>query len=345
MPRIHLIGFAFLVASTWLVASAPAAPQEPEFTSRKAIAARRDHDKATSSARRAYDGQVTAAQRGYLRELEEAQKATMRAGDLEEARKIDGVVAWLKRSLDHPDARGAVADRTVLTADTAVAAQRSYLAVVDAARITFDDARVAALQDYRTALDAALQPILRAGKDLAEAERIQGAVRGVDADLAVMRAAAGWVVLFRSRYPEDWDTFQGGIERYAIPLTSAPTEVRYLRLRRMDTHAAVMIPVTHEALGKAATTGRFGWCGGKVMNEGGLHLGIDSTDYERTFRDGGTIMVSSGRSTGGWGFGHKVHVNDAQYWSWAGAEIAPVVFEIAVTGRDLTDEERPFLLE
>lgn len=341
MPRSHLLAVSFLVTCAALVA---AAPDGPGFTSKKAIGAQRDHERATTAARRAYDGRVTTAQRSYLRELEDARKTVMRAGDLEEARRIDGLVAWLKRSLDAPDVRSGVADRTVLTAEDAVAAQRRYLASVDEAGVTYDDARVAALNAYREDLDAALRPILRAGKDLAEAERIQGALRRVDAELAVIRAAAGWVVLFRSRQAEDWDTFHGGIDRYAIPLSSAPRDVRYLRLRRLDTQAAVIVAISHDALGEVATTGRFGWCGGKVMNEGGLHLGIDSTDYQRTFRDGGTIIVSSGRSTGGWGFGHKVHVNDTQYWSWAGQEIERVAFEIAVTGRDLADEERPLLL-
>ncbi|MBX3469008.1 MAG: hypothetical protein KF878_19220 [Planctomycetes bacterium] len=333
-----------LVVLCALVAAWPAPADDQAFQTKKAQTARRDFDRATTSARQAYETKVDAAQRQYLRELKDHQKAAMRGGDLEEARRIGDVVDWLARVLAAGEGAARPADRRPLTSEGALDSQRRYQTAVDEASAAHKAARVRALETYRTGLDASLQPVLRAGKDLGEAERIQAAIRWALAELDAIRATEGWVVLFRSRHPEDWDTFQDQGERYAVPLSAAPKETRYVRLRRMDTHAYVLLRVGVDDLGRDAEAGRFGWVGAKVLNEGGLHLGIDSTDLHFTYRDGGRIMVSNRRTTGGWGFGHKIHVNDAQYWSWAGEEIAPVAFEIAVTSRDLGEDERAFLL-
>jgi eukaryotic-like serine/threonine-protein kinase len=56
------------------------------------------------------------------------------------------------------------------------------------------------------------------------------------------------------------------------------------------------------------------------------------------------IAVQSGDDRAGSGFGHKVFVNDKQYYSWRGKEIEKTAFEIAVTADPLTREERARLL-
>jgi hypothetical protein len=58
----------------------------------------------------------------------------------------------------------------------------------------------------------------------------------------------------------------------------------------------------------------------------------------------GLIAVQTNDDRAGSGFGHKVFVDDKQYYSWAGKEIAPTAFEIAVTANPLSEEERKHLL-
>jgi hypothetical protein len=344
MPRLVPVLLLALV----LLAPLPAGGDEPAYTSKKALAARRDLEKKQAAARKQWDGRVTGAQRTYLKALEAARAGVMRAGDLEEARRIDAVVQWLQTSLAGIDAGGRpekVEDRRPLSSPDAVAAQRLYLAAVGGATSALREARVAALTAYRSDLDAALQVVLKGGKDLDEAERITAGLRGAQAQLDAIRAEGDWVVLFRSSKPEDWNTHVDQGDRKAMPLEFAPDGTRFLRLRRLDTEAAVILEVSRDALGQDATSGQYGWQGAKVLNAGGLHLGIDNAEWKLTFRDGGRVMIGNGRSTSGWGFGHKVHQNDAQYAAWAGEEVPlGVVFEVAVTARDLEEEETKLLL-
>lgn len=346
MPtRTHALGLLALLVALVL----PASAEDDAFTSRKAKAARADLDKAMTAAQKAHRTALLTAQRAYLRSMKDAQKEVMRAGDLEEARRVSEVVTWLEGSVKELEAGATpqrVDDRRPLVAAPAVAAQRGYMAAVGTAVAAHRKAKAAALGAYEADLKAALQPILQAAKDLAEAERIQAAIRRVGAQLRALEAAEGWVVLFRSRDPADWDTFQDQGDRVAIPLADAPRDVRWLRLTRLDTHASVVVAITADRLG-ADSRGdvRFGWSGAKTRNEGGLHLGIDDLEMKLGVRDGGRIMVNNARSTSGWGFGHKVHVNDAQYWAWAGKEIPACAFEVAVTARDLTDEEHRLRLD
>jgi len=62
------------------------------------------------------------------------------------------------------------------------------------------------------------------------------------------------------------------------------------------------------------------------------------------FHARGVIAVQSGDDRAGSGFGHKVFVDDKQYYTWRGKEIAPTAFEIAVSPNPLTREEQTHLL-
>ncbi len=55
---------------------------------------------------------------------------------------------------------------------------------------------------------------------------------------------------------------------------------------------------------------------------------------------GAIAVMQTGKDHTGSGFGHKVHFDDKQYYSWRGKEIAPTAFEIAVAPGPLTNEER-----
>ena len=76
-----------------------------------------------------------------------------------------------------------------------------------------------------------------------------------------------------------WDTDAKNAkgEQIAIPLKFAPTTFAYLRLRRMDTGAALILPLTPDQLqnGKPPTPEEgFWWNGANKDEYKGRHLGI-----------------------------------------------------------------------
>ena len=81
----------------------------------------------------------------------------------------------------------------------------------------------------------------------------------------------------------------------------------------MDTKDFVILALTKPQLTQRATDGEFAWEGSLQFAQGGRHLGIDKAAWHCDVRDGGRIMVTHDRGNRGWGFGHKVHVNDKQY--------------------------------
>lgn len=343
MPRPSLPPFLLLAL---VCLSGPAGAQE--FTTRKAQSARRDLDKAQAAARKTYEGKATAAARAYLKELEQAKKAIMRAGDLDEARRIDAAIEWLApiaQALEKGVADGLrLKDDHPLQSPDALTGQRRYQTAIEEAEQARQAARVSALGSYKKSLDAALQAVLKAAKDLDEAERINAAIRAADQELDGIAAESGWVAVFRSGHPEDWNTQRNEPERFAIPLSSAPEAIRYVRLKRLDTGEQVILPLERAALEQDAGEVAFGWNGARTVNEGGVHLGIHTTQWTLTWKDGGRIMIGARCSASGWGFGHKVHANDKQYCAWAGQEIPLTSFEVAVTNRELNEDEQGQLL-
>ena len=158
---------------------------------------------------------------------------------------------------------------------------------------------------------------------------------GADYDIETSDDGASWTVLVMKR---GGDGFQDAFQ--------VSGDARYLRLKRLDTGDLVGIPIVRERLTSSPTEGKHGWEGAKTLTAGGVHLGIDNAEWICQVSHGGRIMVSPSRNTMGWGFGHKIHVNDATYCTWAGETIADdTAFEIAVTSRALTPAEKEKLLE
>lgn len=345
MPRTHAVVLGLVLGGLALVAPRAAA-DDAAFTSRGAKRAQKQFERATASAEKTYASRIRSAQRDYEKQLRRVQKDVMRDGDLDEAKTIEAVLGWLAESQGSGDAvlsPNRARDDHELGSPAAQAAQGEYGQAIEAAIHDFELGNQSALQAYEEGLQDALQSAMRSG-DLPEAEAINAALERVQTRLDAMASARQWVVLFRSANPADWDTAVEEDGRFAIPLARAPQDARFVRLRRMDDERYVILEVSTEALGQDGDGAQFTWVGGKTLNEGGVHLGIDNAAWKLTFRDGGRIMVSNRRSTAGWGFGHKVHTNDVQYWSWAGQEIPETVFEIAVTSRELSEAERKALL-
>lgn len=152
-------------------------------------------------------------------------------------------------------------------------------------------------------------------------------------------APKGWMVLFRSDDASVWNKNSPG-DRFALPLRRAPSSIRYLRLKRLDTGEFLILPITARQLasdGKADSGDGCWWNGTGHHNWGGHHLGIGQVPPVPTeFK--GAIGISGAAS--GSGFGHKLFVDDQQYYCWQGREIPRTAFEIAVTAASLTNEEK-----
>jgi hypothetical protein len=164
-------------------------------------------------------------------------------------------------------------------------------------------------------------------------------------------APASWTVLFRSDDPSAWDKDAKGEkgEQIAIPLKFAPESFRYLRLRRMDTGDALILPLTPDQLqnGKpGAAEAAFWWNGTAKEEWKGRHLGIVQAPRQKFPAPKGMIAVMNDGWDGfaGSGFGHKCFVNDGQYYCWQGKEIPRTVFEIAVSDGPLSPEEKRSLV-
>jgi hypothetical protein len=157
---------------------------------------------------------------------------------------------------------------------------------------------------------------------------------------------ARWTILFRADNPALWDTRTKG---KAIPLTQAPAKVNYLRLRRMDTGEALILPITRDLLWngtlRAPEVGHW-WQGTAKEGWGGRHLGIvQAPRHKFPARHGMvTIMWDGWDGFTGSGFGHAYGVNDSQRYSWRGTEIPRTAFEIAVSEGPLSTAERRSLV-
>ncbi len=160
---------------------------------------------------------------------------------------------------------------------------------------------------------------------------------------------AEWTLLFRSDIPLLWNSNLNAGEVFAAPVVWAPADMRYLRLCRMDTGEALIIPLRYEQLrdNKPPTDSEpVRWSGTAHKEWEGCHLGIaEAPRYHFPVRKGMIcVMMDGWDAFAGSGFGHKAFVNDQQYYCWRGQEIAPTVFEIAVSAGPLGTEEEKCLL-
>ena len=198
----------------------------------------------------------------------------------------------------------------------------------------------AAVADYKKAKDElkkayeAVVTALTMDKKIAEARAGKEELRVV---FGVGDEVDGWSVLFHSENPAGW------------PNEKLPKDVRFLRLKRLSNRQAVIIPMSDEMLGKNGTVSdNYGWAGSNVNSWGGHHLGVYlAKKVPPKVSNGGVICIHlDGFDVfAGWGFGHKVHANNRQYYAWAGVEIPKECFEVSVKCSDLTSAEKKILLK
>ena len=157
-----------------------------------------------------------------------------------------------------------------------------------------------------------------------------------------------WIVVFRSSDPAIWNTDVDDPKiGSAMSVGKVPDNIKYLRLR-IDRFRFVIIPITKARLAVQSADGRFGWDGTNSLDPHagvpGRHLGIYNTDWTRKHGAISVAILGAWQDRLGWGFGHRIEMDDRQGYSWAGMEIPKVVFEISVKEKELTKTETRYLL-
>lgn len=153
-----------------------------------------------------------------------------------------------------------------------------------------------------------------------------------------------WTVLFRSNDPKIWNSSTNeGPNRFAVPISNAPANTKYLRLKR-ETGQYVIIELNKSQIGKRFENGQIGWVGTNHFQWNGHHLGIYNKKWTDQIRGSIQIWPLQNRGIRGWGFGNRTQIDDRQGHSWEGVSLSRTVFEISVTTEQLTLDEQKNLL-
>jgi hypothetical protein len=158
-----------------------------------------------------------------------------------------------------------------------------------------------------------------------------------------------WTVLFRASDPGLWNKASDDENAFSIPLDDFDQEIRWLRMRRVETNDAAIIPLAREDLLKVKELddGIF-WngTGRAVTSAGKSHrkLGIAGKAFNGRYKSKAVLILNHPRVSGsgwsGWGFGKIALIHSPQYFAWAGERIPETVFEISVTNGDLSLDEK-----
>jgi hypothetical protein len=158
-----------------------------------------------------------------------------------------------------------------------------------------------------------------------------------------------WTILFRADDPSVWNTESYSAAKWALPLQLAPEDMRYVRLRRLDTNEYLILPLSRYELQNGSlpsSEAGYWWNGTAKLAYGGHHLGIVQAPRFKFVAPRGMIDVMNDGWDGfsGSGFGHADGINDRQHYCWRGKEIMRTIFEIAVNPGPLTAAEGCYLL-
>lgn len=166
-----------------------------------------------------------------------------------------------------------------------------------------------------------------------------------------------WRIIFSSDDPAIWNTRALG-PNFALPLDHVDKNIKYIRLRRMDTKDYVLfkLPVAENvALNTVIKTDPFVWNGTARIQTRfpdrkractNRLLGIASTADPVDYKKGAYVLDRTGRTGyGGWGFAKMALFYSNQAYMWNRKEIAKTTFEIAVkTNDNLTPQEKNSVL-
>jgi hypothetical protein len=187
---------------------------------------------------------------------------------------------------------------------------------------------------------------VRVDKRIADADKLTTIRTAENTAAAAKAIESSWTVIFRSNDPRIWgNDVNAGPNHRSVSLLRVPDTMKYLRLRECAKNQYVVISLTRDRLDKDSSDGLIGWNGTAKMDWKGCHLGIfDRTTDEQKAGDVSISVPGFFKGYKGWGFGHRIRLNDIQAYAWAGISVPPTVFEIAVKTDKLSAEESKHLL-
>lgn len=231
--------------------------------------------------------------------------------------------------------------------DIAAKSPDQKLAVADAWARLAGDMPPAEREPYYDRASSIYSQILPTLSGLAKVKAEKSLDAILDAANPKGREANAWVVIFRSADPKIWNTdSQGDPRNFAMPLASVPATMRFVRLRRATTGATVIMPLNKATIATEWKGDTYGWQGSQKNIQGAIALGIFDTKKNVDNEIGKVALYVAGTQLhSGWGFGHRVRHGGPTEACWNGEWIPLEPIEIAVSGRQLTPEDRRWLLE
>ncbi|HVX83296.1 MAG TPA: hypothetical protein VH253_00620 [Phycisphaerae bacterium] len=167
--------------------------------------------------------------------------------------------------------------------------------------------------------------------------------------------SSGWLALFRGNDPQLWNTSAGNPDLasgFAGALDKVPADILYLRIKRMDTGDAVIIPMNRKFLTDDIQIDHaIEWVGAqktwKHQGKNTPFLGI-ADEALLSEKSGEPFLLplkdSPDHGFSGWGFGKDVGKDEVQT-QWEGAPLpASTTLEIAFKSTPLTSAERAQVL-
>jgi hypothetical protein len=148
---------------------------------------------------------------------------------------------------------------------------------------------------------------------------------------AADEAASQWTVLFRSDDPAVWNTDSTG-SNFAVPMRRVNPAIRYLRLKRLDTDAAIIVPINWKQLmreDRPEPLKGLWWNGTAQQGWGGRHLGIVQAVSDLNGQRG-----RIGITTQGWYARHSMQNHESPHFARKGGSGLHVPLEQPRDGDD-----------
>jgi hypothetical protein len=221
-------------------------------------------------------------------------------------------------------------------------ARDAFTAAVESAKRRLRDEYDSAVQAYTRAGDLDKAMATRKSRDQVASSTTMPAFL---ADAERPDVDDGWTILFRSHDPLVWNVAIRNRTMTASPVSAAPANVRFLRMRRLDTNDAVIVPCTSQQLTtRTWPVTQPTFRGDRCLSRGGRALGIVDPRAPRDLNSTPIIDVTPNGPFAGWGFAIWEGNDRGQDYVWDSKVIPPTTFEIAVTSRDLSAEEQKLLV-
>jgi formylglycine-generating enzyme required for sulfatase activity len=151
-----------------------------------AVAARAKRDAAVDKALGFFAAAKALADKQYLDDLSNAMKLAMKAGNLDEAKRIDAQRSGIDSGKGEGDAKETQPPRTI----AATTARTRHDAALNKAETALRGARMIAGKQYRADLAAALREAMKVS-DLEEAKRLDAARKAIDSEIAGLERPGG----------------------------------------------------------------------------------------------------------------------------------------------------------